>query len=71
MNVDVSMLDVMWLLICASLVFLMQAGFLCLEVGLSRSKNSINVAVKNLSDFGVAAVLFWLIGFSLMFGRSL
>ena len=35
-------LDILWLLICAILVFIMQAGFMCLETGLSRSKNSIN-----------------------------
>ena len=43
-------LDTFWLLICAILVFLMQAGFMCLESGLSRSKNSINVALKNVTD---------------------
>ena len=42
-------LDILWLLICAILVFIMQAGFMCLETGLSRSKNSINVALKNIS----------------------
>ena len=44
-------LDTFWLLICAILVFLMQAGFMCLESGLSRNKNSINVALKNITDF--------------------
>ncbi len=63
-------LDLLWLLLCAGLVFLMQAGFLCLESGLTRSKNSINVAAKNLSDFVVAALAFWLLGFGLMFGSS-
>ena len=46
-------LDTFWLLICAILVFLMQAGFMCLESGLSRTKNNINVALKNITDFGV------------------
>jgi Amt family ammonium transporter len=52
------------------LVFLMQAGFLCLESGKIRSKNSINVAAKNLSDFILAAIIFWMFGFALMFGTS-
>ena len=43
---------------------------MCLESGLTRSKNSINVAVKNLSDFGVSVSLFWLIGYGMMFGLS-
>ena len=63
-------LDLLWILLCAGLVFVMQAGFLCLESGLTRNKNSINVAAKNLSDFVVAAMVFWLVGFGLMFGPS-
>ena len=63
-------LDILWLLICAILVFIMQAGFMCLETGLSRSKNSINVALKNAADFGVSVVIFWIFGFGLMFGSS-
>lgn len=64
------MIDTLWLLLCSGLVFLMQAGFMCLESGLTRSKNSINVAVKNLADFGISAGLFWLFGYALMFGDT-
>ena len=46
----------------------MQAGFLGLEAGLTRTKNAINVAIKNLADFGVSVVVFWLVGFGIMFG---
>ena len=60
----------LWVLICTALVFFMQAGFCCLESGLSRSKNSINVAIKNVVDLCVAAGLFWLVGYGLMFGDS-
>ncbi|MDY7012208.1 MAG: ammonium transporter, partial [Cyanobacteriota bacterium] len=63
-------LDVAWMLGCAGLVFLMQPGFMCLESGLTRSKNNINVAVKNLADFGSAVILFWSVGYALMFGTS-
>lgn len=65
------MSDLQWLLICAGLVFLMQPGFMCLESGLTRSKNNINVAVKNLADFGISVALFWSFGYAIMFGESL
>jgi ammonium transporter len=62
--------DISWLLLCSALVLLMQAGFTALESGLLRSKNSINVAIKNFANFLVAASLFWLFGFGLMFGTD-
>lgn len=49
----------------------MQAGFCLLETGLVRSKNSINVAFKNLSDFTIAACMYWLVGYGFMFGQSI
>ena len=64
------MVEVVWLLVSATLVFMMQAGFLCLESGRIRSKNSINVAAKNISDFIVSSAVFNLVGFGLMFGAS-
>lgn len=65
-----SSLDLAWVLICAFLVMLMQGGFCCLESGLVRQKNSINVAIKNLVDFCLATIVFWVFGFALMFGPS-
>ena len=62
--------DTLWVLICTVLVLLMQAGFSCLESGLVRAKNSINVAVKNVIDFCIAGLGFWVLGFGLMFGAS-
>jgi len=58
------------MLTCTALVLLMQAGFTCLETGLVRAKNSINVAIKNVVDFCMASIVFWLFGFALMFGAS-
>lgn len=59
-----------WLLLCAVIVLLMQAGFMCVESGLVREKNSISVAVKNLADLLVSIASFWMIGFSIMFGAT-
>ncbi|MGD9650211.1 MAG: ammonium transporter [Dongiaceae bacterium] len=63
-------LDVLWLVLCAILVILMQAGFVCIESGLVRAKNSIHVAGKNVVDFCIASLVFWLTGFGIMFGAT-
>ncbi|GAB5491605.1 MAG: hypothetical protein Phog2KO_18200 [Phototrophicaceae bacterium] len=63
-------IDTLWVLLCAILVFSMQAGFLMLEAGFTRSKNNINVAIKNISDFSITTIIFWFIGYGLMFGTS-
>jgi Amt family ammonium transporter len=67
---DTHIFDILWLLISATLFLLMQAGFLCLESGVTRSKNAINVAMKNVADFIITFFLFWLFSFGLMFGTS-
>jgi Amt family ammonium transporter len=64
------MVDTLWLILSALLIFCMQAGFLCLESGKTRRKNNINVAAKNIIDFIVSISIFWAIGFGLMFGTS-
>jgi len=63
-------IDLLWMLICAILVFMMQAGFMCLESGIIRNKNNINVALKNVSDFGISIVCYWMVGYGFMFGVS-
>ena len=63
-------IDLLWMLICAILVFMMQAGFMCLESGIIRNKNNINVALKNISDFGISIVCYWTVGYGFMFGVS-
>ncbi len=63
-------INIFYLLFATGLVFLMQAGFTCLEAGLTRPKNSINVAIKNLADFVIATLIFWLVGYGIMFGDS-
>ena len=63
-------LDFVWVLLAAVLVFFMQAGFMCLECGMSRAKNSINVAVKNMADMVLAVAGYWAVGFGIMFGLN-
>ncbi|MGL4511462.1 MAG: ATP-binding protein [Lacipirellulaceae bacterium] len=67
---DLSLNDQLWLLVCGSLVLLMQAGFLCLEAGLTRGKNAVNVSIKNVIDLAISPLLFWWVGAAVMFGPS-
>lgn len=60
-----------WTMTAAALVMFMQVGFLFLEAGSVRSKNSINVAQKNIADFIVSVAVFYVVGFSIMFGPSI
>ena len=61
-------LDIVWTLVAACLVFFMQAGFAMVETGFTRAKNAVNILMKNLMDFSIGSVAFWLVGFGLMFG---
>jgi Amt family ammonium transporter len=62
--------NIMWTLIACMLVFWMQAGFAMVESGLCRSKNTCNILMKNLVDFCIGSILYYLVGFGLMFGVS-
>ena len=62
--------DLLWVVVASTLVMSMQTGFCMLEAGLVRSKNTINVAMKNLLDFCVAGLCFWAFGYALMYGAS-
>lgn len=63
-------LDNMWVLIAGFMVMFMQPGFAMVEVGFTRSKNSANILMKNLMDFSIGSLLYWIIGYSLMYGES-
>lgn len=63
-------LDTLWVLLAATMVFFMQIGFLAVEVGFSRSKNAVNITMKNVMDFAVGSLAFYIVGFGLMWGLS-
>lgn len=72
MNEEVKVaLDAIWLLLGTCLVFWMQAGFAMVETGFTRAKNAGNIIMKNLMDFAVGSVIFWILGYGLMFGDSI
>ncbi|MGE3706650.1 MAG: ammonium transporter [Vicinamibacterales bacterium] len=62
--------DIVWTIVCAALVFFMQAGFAMVETGFTRAKNAGNIMMKNLMDFAIGGLAYWAIGFGLMFGAS-
>jgi len=68
--VTMEVLNTVWVVVAGALVFLMQAGFALLESGMSRAKNAVNVMMKNYMDLCVGSLLFWLLGYGLMFGTN-
>jgi ammonium transporter, Amt family len=63
-------LNTMWVLITGALVFFMQAGFALVEAGFTRSKNTTNILFKNLMDFSIGTIAFWVVGYGIMFGAG-
>ena len=62
--------DTIWIAICTVLVFFMQTGFAMLETGFTRKKNSCNVIMKNIMDFAVGSIFYWILGFGIMCGAT-
>lgn len=65
------LLNIVWTLVGAFLVFFMQAGFAIVESGFTRAKNAGNIIMKNLMDFVLGSIFFFLIGFAFMFGNDI
>ncbi len=65
-----SSVDMMWMMIGAILVFFMHAGFSMVETGFTRSKNTVNILMKNLLTLSIGALLYFIVGFAIMFGPS-
>src|SRR5690242_15700670 len=63
-------LNTMWTLIAAFLVFFMQAGFMMLEAGFSRTRETINILLEGIVDTCLCGLLFWAFGFAFMFGSG-
>jgi Amt family ammonium transporter len=63
-------INIVWTCMAAFLVFFMQAGFAMVEAGFTRAKNTVNIMMKNLMDFAIGTLAFFLLGFGLMFGVS-
>ncbi|MDR3188755.1 MAG: ammonium transporter [Prevotellaceae bacterium] len=63
-------LDTVWMLLAAMLVFFMQPGFAMVEAGFTRTKNTANILMKNLIDFSLGSLLFFAVGFGIMFGAG-
>lgn len=66
----ITAIDTIWVVLAAALVFLMQAGFCMVETGFTRAKNAGNIIMKNLMDFAVGSLTYYIVGFSIMFGVS-
>ena len=63
-------LSIMWITIAGFLVFFMHAGFTLVEAGFTQAKNAVNIAMKNLMAISVGTIIYWFIGYSLMYGET-
>lgn len=63
-------IDMVWVVVASVLVFLMQLGFALVECGFTRAKNAANIIMKNLMDFSIGSVAYYIVGFGLMFGAT-
>ncbi len=64
------MADTVWVMITGFLVFFMNLGFACVESGMARSKNAVNILSKNFVVFAATTIGFWVVGWGLMFGNG-
>jgi Amt family ammonium transporter len=64
------MIDTMWVMIAGFMVFFMNLGFACVESGMCRHKNAVNILSKNFIVFAVTSIGFWVLGWGLMFGNG-
>jgi len=64
-------LDTVWVLIAAVFVMFMQPGFAMVEAGFTRGKNTANILMKNFADFSIGALVFWFVGYTIMFGEDI
>ena len=62
--------DSLWIVVAGILVMFMQPGFMLVETGFTRSKNSVNIVMKNFMDFSVGAITYWAFGFALAYGGT-
>ncbi|NBV33034.1 MAG: ammonium transporter, partial [Proteobacteria bacterium] len=66
----VNPINTLWVLVTAFLVFFMQAGFMLLEAGFARTRETINVLLEGLVDTMLCGILFYAWGFAWMFGAG-
>ena len=63
--------DTIWVLLAAALVMFMQPGFALVEAGFTRKKNTVNILMKNFMDFSIGSLIFWILGYTLMYGSDI
>lgn len=65
-----SAVNTIWILLGTAMIFFMQAGFAMVEAGFTRAKNSGNIIMKNLLDLSIGSIIYWFVGFGIMYGTG-
>src|SRR5258707_9579311 len=63
----INAINTVWTLVAAYLVFCMQVGFVMLESGFARSRETVNILIEGIADTCICGITFWLWGFAFMF----
>ncbi|MBO0959783.1 ammonium transporter [Neobacillus sp. MM2021_6] len=64
------LMNSLWVMVGAVLVILMFGGFILLETGSTRMKNAGHIAGKTILTFGISSIMFWAVGYGLIFGKG-
>ncbi|RBW68414.1 ammonium transporter [Bacillus taeanensis] len=64
------LMNSIWVMLAAALVILMLGGFILLEAGSTRMKNAGHIAGKTIFTFGISSLVFWAVGYGLIFGEG-
>jgi ammonium transporter, Amt family len=69
-TLQINAINTIWVLLATFLVFGMQVGFVMLEAGFARSRESVNILVEGIVDTCICGITFWMFGFAFMFGEG-
>jgi len=66
-SIELFTVNNLWVMIAGCLVFIMHLGFACVESGLTRAKNTVNILFKNVMIVMIGIVMYGICGWLIMY----